>query len=420
MRRLSANLCRRSIVGVAPVLTLLALMLCSTADATPAYGRRYGVSCNTCHSPLPPRLNNVGMLFRRLGFRMPDADDEGKLIIKAVPAHGIGDAASLSANAAFRRDQKAEEGTNKATLQLGEVELVAGTAIGNHLSTQAMFVPWNDDGEIELEDAEAQFNAGSPRHQVTARAGLMQTFFWQKANHGILTHSTPLLFDERAVQGVGDFGGFGLGAKLIGAETGYLFTRLKDGRFSSTAASVAVYNGVNSEGERAIRNTTRGADVLLQAVQLFGQRNTLGAFYYRGRVGLEPAVAVEPEGEPAGEPKDRFTRYGLMGNYLLFRRLDVVAGAAQGKDRTEPAGGETRMQGLYAELAATLTKPWIGVYRFDAVDPDRDRGGDTVRAHTVSSTFQADDHLYLTAEYRWLRRSEEKDGAFVVNARLIY
>lgn len=399
--------------AIAAALVLASLALPGPVGATPSYGRRYNVSCNTCHAPLPPRLNNVGMLFRRLGFRMPDADDVGKLIIKTVPAQGIGDAASLSGNAAFRRDQEAEEGTNKATLQLGEVELVAGTAIGNHLSTQAMFVPWNEEGEVELEDFEGQFNAGSPRHQMTARAGLMQTFFWQKANHGALTQSSPLLFDGGAVQGVGDFGGFGLGTKLIGAEAGYLFTSLKDGRFSSTAASVAVYNGVNSEGARATRNTTSGADVLLQATQLFGQRNTLGAFYYRGRVGLAPAT-------PAGEPKDRFTRYGLMGSYALFPRFDVVAGVAQGSDRTTPAAGETRMRGLYTELVATLTKRWIGVYRFDTVDPDRDTDGDTVRAHTLSSTFQADEHLYLTAEYQWLRRFEEKGGAFIVNARLIY
>ena len=101
-------------------------------------------------------------------------------------------------------------------------------------------------------------------------------------------------------------------------------------------------------------------------------------------------------------------------------RVDVVAGAAQGKDRTQPDGGETRMHGMYAELTAQFTKRWIGVYRFEALDPDRDRDGDTVRANTLSSTFQAEDHLYLTGEYRWLRRSREKDGAFVVNARLIY
>ena len=392
-----------------PTFVLLGLMLPTPAGATPSYGRRFGVSCNTCHSPLPPRLNNFGMVFRRLGFRMPDSDEDGKLLIKSIPAHGIGDAASLSANVAFHHDQTPEEGSS-STFSLGEVELVAGTAIGDSLSTQVMFVPWNDDGEVELEDAELQFNAGNPRHQFMARGGLMQTLYWQKANHGALTQSVPLIFDESAVQGVGDFAGFGLGRKLIGVEAGYLFSKLNDGRLTSTMASVGVYNGVNQEGERTLRNTTGGADVLVQVVQLFGLRNTFGAFYYRGRTALEST----------GEPTVRFDRYGVTGNYLLFKRLDIVAGVVLGKDRDGLLGTDVKMGGLYGELSVDLMKRWIGVYRFDLVDPDRDQTGDTVRDHVLSTTFQATEHLYLTAEYRRLHQPAATNNSVVVNLRLVY
>ena len=402
---------RRGLATLAgPALFLLGLMLPTPARAVPSYGTRFSVSCNTCHSPLPPRLNNFGMVFRRLGFRMPDSDEDGKLTIKTIPTHGIGDAVSLSANVAFHQDQTPVEGSS-STFSLGEVELVAGTSIGESLSTQVMFVPWNDDGEVELEDAELQFNTGSPRHQFVARGGLMQTFFWQKANHGELTQSVPLVFDESAVQGVGDFAGFGLGRKLIGVEGGYLFSKLNDGRLTSTMASVAVYNGVNQEGERALRNTTGGADVLVQVVQLFGARNTFGAFYYHGRAALESTT---------GEPTVGFDRYGVTGNYLLFRRLDVVAGVVLGKDRNGLLGTDVKMEGLYGELSVDLMKRWIAVYRYDLVDPDRDQSGDTVRDHVLATTFQATEHLYLTGEYRWLRRSEVNDNGFVVNLRLVY
>lgn len=391
-------------------------VLADTAEATPAYGRRYGVMCTTCHAPLPPRLNNVGIAFRKLGFRMPDADDEGRLIIKSIPAQGVGDAASLVADFVARRDKEAEPGTSKTTFELGEVEAVAGTAIGNKVSAQAMFVPW-DEGEVELENAEIQWNGGSARHQFVARGGLMQTYLWQKATHGRLTLSTPLLFDSRAVAGVEPFDGFGLGVGQVGAEVGYLFNRLKDGRLSTTMLTAAVLNGVNQEGEEALRNTTDGADVYLQALQLFGERNSVGGFYYRGRTFLE-----EDPDEGLPEPaKHRFSRYGIFGNYLLFRRLDVTAGGALGWDRSPLRLDDVRFAGLFAEADVTLTPRWVGVYRFDAIDPDRDQAGDTVRAHTVSTTFRADDHLYLTGEYRWLqRREDEKDWAFVVNARVVY
>ena len=399
------------------ILTVLGgLLLAAEAGATPAYGRRYGVSCTTCHASLPPRLNNFGIVFRKAGFRMPDSDDDGKLVFKTVAAHGIGDAASFVANVDARRDQKSEEG-NRTTLELGEVEVVAGTAIGNHLSAQAMFVPW-DDGMSQLENAEVQYNAGSARHQFVVRGGLMETYLWQKANHGRLTLTTPLVFAETSPVAIEGRVPFGLGANQIGAEVGYLFTSLKDGKLSSTMLTAAVLNGVNTEGERAIRNTTSGADVYLQALQLFGARNTLSGFYYRGRSALEVGAGLEGEAPP--DTRQRFERFGLRGNYLLADRLDLVAGAALGKDRLEPSNAETKTRGLFAEGVVTLSKRWIGVYRFDVFDPDKDVAADAVRAHTVSTTFQADEHLYLTAEYHRLKTPEDKTWTVVANARLSY
>jgi mono/diheme cytochrome c family protein len=121
----------------AGLLAVIAAALASPAEAIPAYGRRYGVSCTTCHAPLPPRLNNVGIAFRKLGFRMPDADAEGRLILKTVLSHGIGDAASIVADVAARRNKEAEPGSSNTTFELSEVELAAGTAIGNKVKKKA-------------------------------------------------------------------------------------------------------------------------------------------------------------------------------------------------------------------------------------------------------------------------------------------
>ena len=412
--RSRAKLYRRSI-GAA-LVGLVAAGSAASSEATPAYGRRYDVSCQTCHAPLPPRLNNVGILFRKFGFRMPDADDQGRLIIKSVPAQNIGEAASLVANVAGRRDKDAEVGESRATFELGEVELVAGTAISDRVSAQAMFVPW-DDGEMALENAEVQFNGGSARHQWVARSGLMQTYAWQKPIHGRLTLSTPLLFESQAVQGVGRFGGFGLGVSQIGAELGYVFTRLREGHLSSTMMSAALLNGVDHEGNAAIRNTTEETDLYVQGLQLFGARNTLGGFYYRGRsfLGAAPDEGLLDAG------KQRFARYGVIGNYVLLNRFDVVAGGALGWDRSPLQSGDVRFGGIFTEVDAQLTPSWIGVYRFDRIDPNRDMDGDTARAHTFSTTLRADDHLYLTGEYQRRRLVDgDRPWSLVVSARLVY
>ena len=400
----------------AALASAFAVSLAAEAEATPAYGRRYNVQCQTCHAPLPPRLNNVGILFRKLGFRLPDADDEGRFIIKPVPAHDIGDAASVVADVAGRRDEEVEEGEARTTFELTEVELVAGTSIGDRVSVQAMFVPW-DEGEIELENAEVQFNLGSPRHQWVARGGLMQTYLWQKPTHGRLTLSTPLLFASQAVEGIGPFAGFGLGANQIGAEVGYLFSRLANGRLTSTMLTAALLNGVDSEGEGALRNTTEGVDVYLQGLQLFGERQTVGGFYYRGRSFLDE----DPDEGLAAPGKQRFARYGVLGNYLLLNRFDVVAGAALGWDRSPVRPDEVRFAGFFTEIDAQITPAWVGVYRFDRVDPNRDEDDDAMRAHTVSTTLRADDHLYLTGEYQWRRLVDaDKQWAVIGSARLVF
>ncbi|MGE3841888.1 MAG: hypothetical protein AB7I50_09900 [Vicinamibacterales bacterium] len=386
------------------------------AAATPAYGRRYGVACATCHAPLPPRLNNVGILFRRLGFRLPDADDQGRFIIKTAPAHDIGDAASIVADVAGRRDNEVEAGEARTTFELQEVELVAGTAVGDHVSGQAMFVPW-DEGEVELENAELQYNVGSPRHQWFARGGLLQTYAWQKPTHGRLTLATPLLFGPRAVQGVGAFDGFGLGVAQIGAEVGYLFSRLTNGRLGTTLLTAAVLNGVTDEGEGALRNTAGGADLYLQGLQLFGARNTIGGFYYRGRT----AVFADSEDGATESGTHRFARYGAIGNYLLGERLDFVAGAALGRDQAPLGGLDVPFSAFFGELDVQIVPSCVAVYRYDRADPDRDSPSDGVRAHTVSTTFRADDHLYLTGEYQ-RRRSGDGDTpwAVIVNARFVF
>ncbi|HEU4726848.1 MAG TPA: hypothetical protein VFT22_03135 [Kofleriaceae bacterium] len=46
-----------------------------TASAIPAFARKYGTSCTTCHT-IYPKLNPFGEAFRRNGFRFPGADTD--------------------------------------------------------------------------------------------------------------------------------------------------------------------------------------------------------------------------------------------------------------------------------------------------------------------------------------------------------
>lgn len=56
--------------AVAVVAVLFAALFASSAQAVPAFARRYGTSCQTCHIAFP-KLNNFGEAFRLLGYHLP-------------------------------------------------------------------------------------------------------------------------------------------------------------------------------------------------------------------------------------------------------------------------------------------------------------------------------------------------------------
>jgi hypothetical protein len=53
---------------------LVALSLLPSAMAIPAFSRRYGTSCTTCHSDFP-KLNDFGKAFKDAGFKFPKDDE---------------------------------------------------------------------------------------------------------------------------------------------------------------------------------------------------------------------------------------------------------------------------------------------------------------------------------------------------------
>jgi hypothetical protein len=66
---------------LAVVSMLVVLSLPPSASAIPAFSRRYGTSCTTCHSDFP-KLNDFGKAFKDAGFKFPK-DDES--FLKAPP-----------------------------------------------------------------------------------------------------------------------------------------------------------------------------------------------------------------------------------------------------------------------------------------------------------------------------------------------
>ena len=64
--------------GLEAVLVVLGLILLmpQPGNAIPAFARKFGVKCYTCHT-VPPALNKNGYMFKRLGYRMPPDEMDG-------------------------------------------------------------------------------------------------------------------------------------------------------------------------------------------------------------------------------------------------------------------------------------------------------------------------------------------------------
>lgn len=396
------------------LLTLgIVLALSGRSEAIPAFARQLGVKCHTCHFPNPPRLNNVGLVFRRMGFRLPDSDDDGNLIFKTpelTSALGFG---SAIADLEFEADKTAPSDTESRTnFTLGEVALFSAHALPSHLSYWLLFIPRNDEGAAELEFGEMQYNMGKATDAFHLRGGEFLTLWWQKVDDEKITLSAPLALDEASPGSIGSFAGLGLAAKQSGAEFGYTHNHLVDGKLTSTILAATVLNGVNVEGESALRRSGDGMDFLLQGYQLFGSANNVGGFYYHGNTKFP-----DEDGEYAY--KDTFDKYGVVGNYYIGSHFGAIGGLIGGKDKSTELGQTINNRGWFFEADVSATMELSFSYRHDGLDPDTDLSGDYVKADTLSTRYHVADNVLLTLEYHNVR-TDVTDWSVAAEVKLAY
>src|SRR6056297_2574817 len=129
------------------------LMLCEQADAIPAFARKYGISCMTCHAPAAPKLKDYGDTFAGDGFKLTDyqapryfqdAGDEKLSLIRNFPI-------------ALRMDgyvQAEISGDGKTDLSAPYLlKLLSGGEITDHLAYYFYFY-MDEHGEVAgVEDA---------------------------------------------------------------------------------------------------------------------------------------------------------------------------------------------------------------------------------------------------------------------------
>lgn len=394
---------RAAFVGAAAATVLLAAE--RPASALPAFARQLNTKCSTCHAPVPPRLNNLGITFKRLGFRLPDSDDEGRLIAKDKPSRSAFEDFSLIGD--FRGESERGE---PSSFVVDEIEAMGGGSLGKRLS-YILQVAY-EDGKVELEGLEGQVLFGAARANVTARFGLLSPLIWDKFGHQRLTISQPAVAHSRVP--AGDFVGYRLHDAQRGVELGVNLNALgtEGGALRSTYVSIGVFNGLSQDDMEIGADENNGfKDVMLQAVHLWGESSTIGALWYRGKV------------TDIGNERfsDRLDRWALFGNYRLPTRTDLLAAVVLGRDDTTGEIGRIRSRSWFLEGSHPITDRTAATIRYDRFEWDRNLPDDVLSGPTVGATHQVFDNLLLSAEYRGLRRPDERrDRQFVVRAVVIY
>lgn len=146
------------------------------ASAIPAFARRYGLSCSTCHAAWPV-LNAAGWSFRMSGYRRLNGRDleptmkdielyMGALSMPAIPPLAVTASFGYDYQQIKRRDADGNKATQVgSSLNAEAIELFAATPLGKHLSvfTEFPMFETHTDGPTGPGEANAATEPGSRR-----------------------------------------------------------------------------------------------------------------------------------------------------------------------------------------------------------------------------------------------------------------
>ncbi len=281
----------------------------------PASARRYNVNCSHCHTPVVPRLNEHGQLFKWAGYRMPEEIGEN------VDVGKVQNYLAAGLNFQYEWDKTKGEATRTSGFALPAVTLFYAGPFGKNLG-----------GFVELEHAQdneiervAQISVlwGKEKRYAGFRFGQMHYLAeWGLAGlDRTVGINAPLAIDGPITRGVP----FALGEHQLGLEAFFVTGRNR--------LSAQVLNGVNAEGMGSGTDADTRKDLLITDQYLLDESGSgIQAFaYYGGIRGLDQS----------GTNADLATHYSRLGITAskIFKNFEGLGALFYGKDTDLPLGG---------------------------------------------------------------------------------
>jgi len=398
------------------VLALVVLWTATTpALAIPAFARKYGTSCQTCHIAFPA-LTPFGEAFRLNGYRFPEGADpsmtkqesismgsEGykKMWPNAVWPGDIPGLPPLSVVVESEVVNSREDKTTSFGDLGGEFALLTGGTLGDNVSFYGEVEAAREDGEssIEMERLLALFRPlHSPVFQI--KVGAFEPGLTLISNHRRLTDaryfvtSQPVGDNEWAPepyqQGI-EF--FGVAGHRLLYNVGYVEG---SGNASNNAKDVYGRVAYKFGGMRLDGTMKEGESAGATAnPKPWSEKSvTVSAFVYKGSPLLsrtetmlvnDPNTNIVSEVDTTLEQDNRFTYYGgdIAWNFM---NLIVHAGATQRTDRRpfldDPTLTDISVKNRFLELD-WVAYPWlIPATRWESIDVEGDK------LEKLSLTFQ--------------------------------
>ncbi len=339
--------------GFTAILLLFGLLLIlpTPGHAIPAFARKYGVKCYTCHT-IPPALNKTGYMFKRLGYRMPPDEMDGTKPAPAVRSldnkipfrvtnilalilQGSYDVEKTKADAGSTTSASPASSCNSgndgnqqssscSSFNLAEAALfLAGTVPDTGVSYFAHYQLYQG-GSNGLEQGFGVYTGGRANSSYFIKAGEMH----MQEGEGTRAAMFYNLFPDPAYTLTNvDPINFSLDQHPAGVDVGYTWA---SNYFKNIfAVSAKVTNGLNADGSEILDSSTKNSkDVWADADYWFGPDGGVTVMMYRG---------TKDQIQNAGAPNE-FTyrptiqRQGAFANYLFFDKLDLLGGYIHSKD----------------------------------------------------------------------------------------
>jgi len=365
------------VLGVAVGIVITFMVAVRTAQAIPAFARKYHVRCFMCHTVFP-RLNKFGYEFKRLGYRMPPGwnGKQAPTPIGMISSHESFKLANAMAifvrtDVQYSKDTAPDGTSTSATsIDLSEAALLWGGAIpDSNFSYFGEYVLY-EDGASELERAKIDYTGGNVQGSYFFGIGKthLQEGYMASDVHGLTEDDSPLMWGAPSPNNFS----FDQNPGLI--EGGYTYMSPKYKTVIGLTAKVT--NGVDADGEGIVSGSDRShKDVWLGGDFLLGNQFAFSVSYYQGK-----KDQIQNEGAPDEflyEPKT--TRYGLYAHYLFARQLDVLAGYQHVSEDWQHAVAAPVVKlsnnGFFVEVDEYIKQGFVAWARYDSNPTDAPDSG---------------------------------------------